>query len=149
MSEALTAVESQPETSKMTHERVIELIEKWRKLLLLGGHHIDVNFGTEPCADERCCAEMLSNTPYLSGHYLTIHPRFFEVGDDDERERKIVHELCHLITSETSALMRAVLVHEKLVTTRETKDANERLTDFIANICYALARERECQPPAT
>jgi hypothetical protein len=122
----------------MTHERVVELIEKWRKLLLLSGHHIDVHFGTEACSESKCCAEMNCNSPYMSGHYLTIHPRFFEVGDDDERERKIVHELCHIITGDMRLMLHQLLVEEKLVTYREAKDANERLTDFVANIAYAL-----------
>lgn len=149
MSETLTAVAPQDTTPKMTHDRVIELIEKWRGLLLLGGHHIDVNFGTEPCSDNRCCAEMAVNTPYMSGHYFTVHPRFFEVGDDDERERKIVHELCHIVTGESRSLLNLLLVQEAHVTWREAKNVDERLTDFVANIAYALAQEHECQPPAT
>lgn len=144
MSKSLTAVDPLPEVPevpdvpRMTHEHVIELIEKWRKLLLLSGHHIDVHFGTEVCSESKCCAEMACNSPYMSGHYLTIHPRFFEVGDDAERERKIVHELCHIITGDVRLMLHQLLVEEKFVTYREAKDANERLTDFVANVAYAL-----------
>lgn len=123
----------------MTHERVIELIEKWRGLLLLNAHHVDVYFDTEVCStDSRCSAEIAVNTPYLSGHCLTIHPRFFEISDDDERERKIVHELSHIITNETKAVLKRMLVEEKFTTWREAKEADERVTDYFANVAYAL-----------
>jgi len=80
VSEILTAVEPTQAPEAMTHARVIELIEKWRGLLLLNSHHIDVNFGTEACSDALCCAEMRCNTPYLSGHFLTSIRAFLKSG---------------------------------------------------------------------
>jgi len=135
----LTSEEAPTAETRMTHERVIELIEKWRGLLLLNAHHIDVCFGDEPCPTDRlCCAEIAVNTPYLSGHLLTIHPRFFESSDDDNRERRIVHELTHIITHETKLVLKRLLVEEKFTTWREAKEADERVTDYFANVAYAL-----------
>jgi hypothetical protein len=139
----LASEESPSSDAQMTKEKVIELVEKWRGLLLLGGHHIDVYFTKDACQDdERCSAEIRVNTPYMSGHALAIHPRFFEISDDDERERKIVHELTHIITDASRVVLKRILVDERFVTWRDAKEADERTTDHFANVVYALAESR-------
>lgn len=128
-----------------TKQRFIEYITKWRGLLLMNGWHINVTFSetaypdTEQPGgfDDTCSAAMNTNGAYMSGHHLTIYPRMLKEGDHEEQERKIVHELAHIIADPSKQLTRR-LFSDKYVTWAETRDTNERLTDWIANIVWAL-----------
>jgi hypothetical protein len=125
--------------------RFTDWIEKWRGLLLLNGHHLNVEFSETACPDtsrdagidELCAAQIGVNRPYMSGHKITIYPRMLSEPDLGEQERKIVHELIHIVTDAPKDLTRRCLA-DKFVTWREVTDADERATDWIANIVWAL-----------
>ena len=122
-------------------ERFIGYVVKWRGLLLMNGYHINVEFSETAHPDkddgETTSAEILTNHPYLSGHKITIYPRILKESDEDEQERKIVHELAHIITQGQKLLVRRT-IEDKFVTWEEVKNENERATDWIANIVFAL-----------
>lgn len=132
---------------RLDRARVVDLIEKWRGLLLLHGHHVNVTFSETPDYDDkpgaRCSASCKANTPYMSGHRVTIYPHFLD-DDADEQERKIIHELAHIITEPSRQVARE-LAREQIVTWREIRDTNETLTDWIASIAMALQQG----PPPT
>ena len=128
--------------SEESKARVTAWIEKWRGLLLLNGHHINVEFSdTAKAADDAgdhsgCSAEMWSNFTYMSGHKLVVFPTLLE-DPDEEAERKIVHELVHIITFPQRELVRRMF-RDYFVTADEAKNTCETATDWIANIVWAI-----------
>jgi hypothetical protein len=137
--------------SKADRDRFVGYIDKWRGLLLMNGWHIDVTFSetayrdTEKAGgfDPSCSASMTANGAYMSGHHLTIFPHMIDGGSDlDEQERKIVHELVHIITQPQKDITRR-LFSDKFVTWAEATDANERATDWIANVVWALKEDQD------
>jgi hypothetical protein len=123
--------------------RITAMVEKWRGLLLLNGHHVHVKFSDTARVDDDgkensgACAEMASNHPYMSGHALTVYPSLLDELDAGEVERKIIHELAHIITFPQRELARR-LFRDMFVTAEESKNACETATDWIANIVWAL-----------
>lgn len=111
----------------------------------MNGQHINVKFSETPCPDTSkdagvdadCCATTHTNGAYLSGHCVTFYPRILEEPDLGEQERKVIHELAHIITDAQKRLVRRCIA-DKFVTWSEITDANERATDWIANILWAL-----------
>lgn len=108
----------------------------------MNGHHINVEFSDTARVDEDgensgACADMASNFPYLSGHAMRFFPAFLKESDVGEMERKIVHELAHIITFPQRELVRRMF-RDVFVTAAESKNACETATDWIANIAWAL-----------
>jgi hypothetical protein len=128
--------------SEENKARIAEWVEKWRGLLLMNGHHFNLKFHDDAHVDEfgdkdHCPATMSSNHPYMSGHLLEVFPAFLNEPDQGEAERRIVHELTHIITFPQRELTRR-LFRDRFVTADEAKNANETATDWIANIIWAL-----------
>lgn len=120
-------------------KRVVALVEKWRGLLFLNGWRISVEWSPVPDKDEEeTHAEIDVFYPYMNAR-ITIYPRFWSSpgNDPDEQERKIVHELCHCLTRRMKGLAHDLL-SEKLVVWREVKEHDEHLTDWVANVVYAM-----------
>lgn len=121
-------------------------VQKWRGLLMLNGHEIEIRFSATADPDDNprdgatAAAEMFVNSGYMSGHTLTIFPRFFGTVDVAKRERKVAHELVHIITDDMRDLIKALRTDEQAVTIRQLVRATEHTTDWIANIVFALAR---------
>jgi len=134
-----------PTTARWTpdhQERIVAWVEKWRGLLLLNGHHVNIAFSETPDPDDAdSAAEITVNYPYMSGHRITFFPHFLDDPNRDEQERKVVHELTHILTRRMKGLASDLLA-EKLVTWREVKEHDEQLTDWFANIAYALHTDK-------
>ncbi len=137
---------SAPTWTPRLQRRFTDWIEKWRGLLLLNGHHINVCFSATPKdanGDTRselsgtCAADMRASSVYLSGHTMTIYPHALTITDLNEQERCVVHELCHIVTEQSKELSRHLL-NDKRVVWREVIETNERMTDWIANLAWAL-----------
>lgn len=124
--------------SESDKDRFTGYVEKWRGLMLLNSHHINVAFCENPSSDspDTTCASIWTNEPYMSGHHIDIFPRMLKCTVD-EQERKTLHELAHIITNPTKELARR-LMGDKFVTLKELENENERATDWIANIAWAL-----------
>jgi hypothetical protein len=138
---------SNPVWTAEAQARITNWVDKWRGLLLLNSHHINITFSEVACADEgeeKCSAEIRVNYPYMSGHCITVYPRFL-MDAPDEQERKVVHELVHILTRRMKGLAHDLLA-EKLVTWREVNEHDEHLTDWIANIAFALALHEPAAP---
>lgn len=124
-------------------KRLIGYIDLWRGLMLMNGWHINVEFSEKDDPDDTsstyCSAQMHVNLPYQSGHCITIYPKMITKEPDyDEQERKIVHELAHIITQGQRDLLRR-MTQDKFVTWTEITNENERETDWIANILVAMS----------
>lgn len=136
--------------------RFVGYVEEWRGLMLMNGWHINVEFSESPMpdtdkeggVDEECSASMAVNGAYLSGHHMVIYPRMLKEPDVEEQERKVIHELAHIITEAQKGLTRR-LIGDKYVAWKDVCDANERATDWIANILKSLrdaGRAGVCTP---
>lgn len=131
--------------NKADKDRLIGYAEKWKGLLLMNGWHINITFSETAMpdtdnpdnVDDSASASCAANGPYMSGHSVTIYPRMLREPDRSEQERRIVHELVHIITEPSKELTRRMF-HDKFVTWVETRDTNERMTDWIANIVTSL-----------
>jgi hypothetical protein len=128
-----------------TRSRFVGYIEKWRGLMLMNGWHINVRFSEEPYVDcdgktdNECSAAMTVNDTYQSGHLIVIYPNMLNQSDFEEQERRVIHEMAHIITHGQKALTRR-LFSDKFVTWQEMTNENERATDWIANILANLER---------
>lgn len=127
-----------PVWSELDKQRFIGYLDKWRGLLLMNGWHINVSFCEKPSSSdpETTCASIWTNEPYMSGHHIDVYPRML-ISTVDEQERKMVHELVHIITNPTKELARRMM-GDKFVTLKELENENERATDWVANIAWAL-----------
>lgn len=133
--------------SDANKERVISWVEKWRGLLMMNGHHVNLKFHDDAHVDasgdrDRCPAQMSSNHPYMSGHLMELFPAFLDEPDANEAERRIVHELAHIITFPQRELVRRMF-RDQFVTATESRNACETATDWIANIIWALKGDAE------
>lgn len=124
-------------------DRILSWVDKWRGMLLLNGHQIQVVFAETPDPDRPdCAASMTPNNPYMSGHRLTCWSHFLDTTDHKEQERRIIHELVQIRTQPMKALIGEVL-RDKMVTWRNVEDEDERLTDWIANVIQAIHARRD------
>lgn len=115
-------------TEKQYAEFIKSTIEEWVPRLHL--HHFTIYQEKDSSQKYLACRY---NYPYLDGAVLWTDASYKDWADgtDDGHERKIVHELCHLITD--PFYTRA---GERYVTMAALEDERERLTDHIAVMAY-------------
>lgn len=104
--------------------------EKWKRELYLHEWFINIiHVKTEH--PDRAYASCHASASYLEAD-ICIYPRFWEL-DKDGRERTIVHELCHCLTSKVSRMLDDAL-NGKLHPVTEVEFNIEQLTQRIANV---------------
>lgn len=115
-------------------------VEKWRPKLFLAEWFISLDYvGPDP-SDEGAFDTLLSidvAVEYMRAR-IRVYPAFW-ARDKETREEAMVHELCHCITQESSDQV-SKLRDGMLVTKTEKHEANERLTQRIANIALKVQR---------
>lgn len=114
-------------TEKEYSEYLMIIIKKWQPRL-----HLDHYTIRQQKDAETKYLSCLYNYPYHDGAIQWSEKSFedWQKGDP-EHERRVVHELCHLITD--PFYTRAV---ERYITKDALEDERERLTDFIAVIAF-------------
>lgn len=126
-------------TAKQKAE-VDRLIDKWRPLLFLSAWTIDLKYAGEADDDDSevaaTAADICADWVY-SQATITFYPGYFKELEW-KREKLLVHELCHCITEPTRFLSKAVMCGEKLVSWREYRETNERVTQHIASALHSL-----------
>lgn len=120
--------------TKAEQARVRSYVRKWLPELLLNAHSITIEFSMRKCrTSPMAAATCTTKTPYLDVA-LAIFPLFWE-QDEIERERIVIHELCHIIT-QASKEAACSLHNGSFVTWREIEAANETLTDHLTNVLW-------------
>lgn len=118
-------------------QSIVEWIRKWREILYLDRHHIDLIFAEHLKEDApQTAAEISQNEPYLDVE-LTIYPNLFE-ADSETQERIIVHEMCHLLTIPLFGLLWKAVTGERMVSQAQARETDEHVTDLIAAILSHL-----------
>lgn len=114
-------------TEKEYGAYLVRTIRKWQPRLHLDHYTIR----QQKDADTKYLS-CLYNYPYLDGAIQWSEKSYKEWSEGDpDHERRVVHELCHLITD--PFYTRAV---ERYVTKDTLEDERERLTDFIAVLAF-------------
>lgn len=118
-----------PRTEAMYSAFIQSVIDRWQPRLRL--EHFVIYPEKDESTRYLACRY---NYPYLDGAILWTDRSFRDWRDGDERhERKLVHELCHLITD--PFYTRA---GDRYVTKEVLEDERERLTDHIAVLAITL-----------
>ena len=110
-----------------------EVIEKYRKILLLHSYQI----GYKKKDESGHYLSMEFTAPYRHS-CLFYSTKFMEQvldsdTDKDELERRVCHELFHVVTDRFYSLANA-----RVVSDREIEDERESLVDHLANIVFNL-----------
>ena len=83
--------------------RIKKYIDKWRDLLGLWNWHLDVEWSDNDKDGIVENTEILAHT-YVSWQYLdykiTFYLKSFVDKDDEEVEKVVIHEMCHVLVSE-------------------------------------------------
>lgn len=121
--------------TKKEKKKIKEQIELWRGRLFLHEWFLSVGYSD----DEKyqgpfsVSAEVFTNVVYLKAE-VTIFPNFFTL-DDNEKERCLVHELCHCLTQESWNTSQD-LGNGKLIHFDTIRDRIETLTQRISNVAF-------------
>jgi len=123
---------------KEAEKEVQAFVQRWKPRLNLNEWHIETESADKdlPDPDEEgdCLMDCNADPVYLQAK-IRIFPAFARRARHN-RERAVVHELCHLVTQEARDLANRARLG-KMVTVTETTAAFERMTQRIANIATA------------
>lgn len=117
----------------MKKKTIAQMVERWRKRLLLNEWQIFIEFPDKDPEDDGGGATLASISPcpvYMEAK-MRIYPAWFR-RSPEVREHALIHELCHCITQEAWDALRhqhnGALVHENM-----QRDIMERLTQRLTN----------------
>lgn len=119
--------------NKKFEDYLLKVISKYKKILKIERHNIDVEF------DDMKDAYMKINFSYP---YLDTTVRYSKDALEDFNNKKfqdnvVLHELCHVITDPLYGL-----AYERFVGKRELEDMRELTTDIICNIIDDLTKKK-------
>lgn len=125
-----------PKATQVKREREITVyIDRWAQRLFLQQWEFIVGYketmmdGDAP--NETCNADIYVMSEYHQA-FINIYPHFW-TQPKEQRERVVVHELCHILTNKLTKLVTDGQ-DGRLVPYDVTRKINEETTDHIANI---------------
>lgn len=123
-------------TKRQKIKYVDDLIKKWVPRLYLHEWDIKIQIKSEPCEGYPYRIADCSSSEIYFNAIIRIFPKFWK-ETSTEQENDIVHELCHCHTEEIDQIAQDLL-SGYLRTKSQMHDANERLTQRMANIALGV-----------
>ena len=118
-------------TESKIESKIQNVIDNYKSILFLDKYII--NISREKCSDPDSLAETKCNYPYLNVTLFYNEEKLNKLSKKDF-ELVFIHELCHILTDELYTL-----ANNRHVTSDNLRDANEHLTDTLANIIQSLS----------
>lgn len=121
-------------TDAQKKKEIAGYVKKWRQKLFLGEWHVYTHLKKSQSEQHpRRAAEVYVDHEYMQAS-IHIFPGFWDHGKID-RERFLVHELCHCVAEELYACVDS-LMNDEIVTRKHSLIALERLVQRISNIAF-------------